>query len=85
MFLLVTRLEDFGDFSSILVFQTADGVDLTDHARVLFARFAVGGWLALNQPILYQVVSAFLKYIQCPGIYTTFEKASLLSTGPCKL
>ena len=47
---------------------------------VLQARLTHGGWLVVDQSLLYQTVSRTLKDVYCEGLDAALEKATLLFT-----
>ena len=47
--------------------------------------FTIGGLLVLDQSLLYQIVSRFLKDVQCKSCVATLEKATFLFTVISKL
>ena len=44
-----------------------------------------GGWLVLDQSVLYQIVSSLLKDVQSKSTAAAFKKATFLFTVFCKL
>ena len=82
MLLLVAPYESGVGHLSFTVHLGTHGICRANHTGVFLppARLAPGGWLAFNQPFLYQTVPRLLKDVQAITLDTTLEKATSFAT-----
>ena len=82
LLLLVAPYESVVGLLSFTVHLGTHGICHANQTGVFLppARIAPGGWLAFNQPFLYQIVPRLLKDVQGKILDATLEKATSLST-----